>query len=650
MSLMKFFRKYDKRLIAVFGVLLMVAFLLPSALRQMFNPNPAAQELGEAFGEEIKLLDWQLARQDTNILSSLAAAVPVDPTQRQAVPFNWRIFLTARSDDPVLDYMLLVLEAKQMGIHISTEQVNRELAESKIPDQTVQALVTRSGISLNALRETVADYLLVQQAYLMARGGIKASEPELRSWFATINDQLKIAVQTLRASALVDKLDEPTPKQLAAYFAANQERFSFPDRVVVEYLEANVARIATGLREPDPEEIQEYWEDHQDEFTVTTTSAPATSSATQPTQPSVGGETIEKVQSFQEARPRVIELLKEQKARRLAKNTILSAYEESGKLWGKIDERGLKTRPDQVANYKTLARTIGKSYGVPVSYHGTDLISQAQVRELAGIGAGWFSDGQKYVSFDQYAFQVVPLVPVPAPDAQSSSGLLLVLDEDGHWLLSGYDPRQPEAYYMFRVTRVESARLPRSLDEVREKVVSEWKLDQSFKQVRQFAQQLKLAAEKTKLEELADSKNEKLKDLTEQLELGKPAIETFSKRTIGRDGRFRGPFLIEIGMDSADFADRCFEKLAKQPTTQPDGRLTCVLIEDTAARNIYLVQLLEQTPALEKDFQQWGKLILGRVLVSTREREFYWQWFNPRNIRQRVGFADYRGLNSEEED
>ena len=57
--MMKFFRKYNKQLLAVFVVLLMLVFVGGSALQFFITPNPGARVEGriKAFNQEVSGID-----------------------------------------------------------------------------------------------------------------------------------------------------------------------------------------------------------------------------------------------------------------------------------------------------------------------------------------------------------------------------------------------------------------------------------------------------------------------------------------------------------------------------------------------------------------------------------------------------------------
>jgi hypothetical protein len=624
---MKTFRKHNKRLLAIFVVALMIAFLLPATIRQVGNPNVLKEAVAEAYGEPIKRGELQATSFDTDILSSLAMAVP-EENQNQGI-FNWRIFVQF-SQEPVMDYLLLVREAKHAGLEISQAQINQEL-EQQVPRELINAILRSRNISLDMLRDAVGNYVLVRQMADIAAGSVNVSEPELRYQFDLTNDRLNVAAVPMAAVDLISEMPDPTDQQLAAYYATHQEKFRFSDRVRVEYIGAGVDAIAKKITIA-PELVEKRWGENKEKYTQPMTStAPASEPA--------GTESAERIMTFDEAQPMVLEELKNEEARKVAKSMINEALRVANQPWTELkpEERNLG-QADKLAKYREVADTISNENKVPIVYYRSALVSRTDARELSGIGKAYLSESNAAVMpFSEYAFRVSPLTSTQSAD-QTRGVSTLVPYENSRRLVTGFDPRMPEGYYFFRVVEVEPSRLPNSLDEVREAVAREWKLDRAYEQIQEKAEKLKLLAEKTKLAELIAAKKEEVEQIFGKLPIEEPLTETFARRSYGPRGELIAPVLpARIKMDNDAFAKQCFENLSKQPTTQPDGRFTTEIVEDKDGRTDYVVQLLDKEPALEKDYVQFRPWLRQLDLLSKR-RDFYYQWFNPENIRLRTQY------------
>jgi hypothetical protein len=82
-SVTRFFRKHNKKLIAIFGVGLMIVFLLPSTVNQLAKPDYTKRVLGEAYGKKIHAYDLLQVQIETHLLDSLSEILA--QTNRQGV-------------------------------------------------------------------------------------------------------------------------------------------------------------------------------------------------------------------------------------------------------------------------------------------------------------------------------------------------------------------------------------------------------------------------------------------------------------------------------------------------------------------------------------------------------------------------------------
>ena len=89
--MMKFFRKYNRHLLAVFMALLLVVWLGGSALTSWLAPNQAAQIMGTAFGSEISAGQVQAFANETVLMDLLGLAFWRNPGQNFAALLEHRV-------------------------------------------------------------------------------------------------------------------------------------------------------------------------------------------------------------------------------------------------------------------------------------------------------------------------------------------------------------------------------------------------------------------------------------------------------------------------------------------------------------------------------------------------------------------------------
>ncbi len=630
MSITKFFRRYNKHLLAIFTVFLMVVFLIPSALRQFFRPNPGKRVIAQAYNEDIRVNDRARTELETQILNYLNIPIVETKNKNRRKPFEWQMFVQ-RSPSPILDYYLLILEARHSGIIITNQRVDRELASRNVPPELVNRVLQSMNIPLRTLRRAVADYLAVEEAFSLAASAVKVSEPELKNLFIQTNQRIKVNIIPISADAFVDEVSAPSEKELVSHFAKNQEKFRFPNRIAVEYIEADLDDIARGIK-ISRIRARQYWQEHRSQFTITTIPS------TQPTQPA-STKPVKIQLPFEKALPLVIKKLKYAKARERALTALTEARRLADSYWRKapIDKAGVKHRPNEVADYKKLAREFSKKYGISLKYHKTGLISLEDAYKLKGIGSAFIIEQHRPLFFPQYAFRVIPLISPPPPKVRSEQLFLSPWQDSAGLLRRIGQDRKEKGFYLFRVIKVEPSHLPKSLKEVKDKVVIDCKREKAYKIAKKYADRLKQIGEKQKFDKVDISKNKTIAKVFEKLGIKSVKPESFAKKTVSWTGRLTWPNIPEVRTDVGQFVEECFAKLWNQPTTQPNGKFTTITVDDDKAKVCYIVQFIEKKAATKKDYEHI-KPFLIRYLLSMKQQDFIRVWFSPENIHQRVHF------------
>jgi hypothetical protein len=635
-SVTKFFRKHNKKLIAIFGVGLMIVFLLPASITQLAKPDYTKRAIGEAFGKKIHIYDLVGVRAETALLDRLSGIL-AQANQQSRSPFQWRMFVPfSPTQDQEMDYYLLIQEAHRMGIVVSEDKAEEVLRESRIPGEIVNSIVKESGLPLSVLRKAIADFMSVANALDIVAADVKVSTPEQEEVFKLMSNRIKANLVPVSAEAFVKEVPAPTEAQLESYFAANLEKFRYPDRVQMEYLSADVDQVKNDIKVSD-DSAKEYIKDNPDEFmkSVMPTTKPGEKPATQP---------VKVKMDDKEAMAMAIDKLKTKKARDLIQKAMNEAYVEIKRFWSQatVDAAGVLQKPAQIADYQKMADTLSKKFHVPVVYHRTPLMSIDDLRAMDGIGRSMVFENGKPLYFSDYAFRVVPFVQPPSAKEKHANDVRYLVGWQDSDLLRQMDRTGDiGGMYIFRVTEASKSHLPASAAEIKDKVAQEYKLAEAFKLAKPSVDKLVALAQKQKLDTVLGSKDKKAKSakaLLAQLNIKSVEPQTFSKRMFGYTGQLMPPMLTGVTGDTAKVADTAFEKLWNQPTTQPDGQFTTILVPDEASKNYYVLQYLEKEPATVDKFERIRPYLL-QYLLRDKQQQFVQNWFKAENIHKRTGYV-----------
>src|SRR5690606_10817092 len=105
--MLKFLRKYMKIILAVFGTILMILFLLPAGI-DSYGQSARIETIGTIGDEEITTIDRQNAKGEIDLVSSFLGG---------RLPFG----LDQSNGD--LHWILLLREAERQGAYVSRNQL-----------------------------------------------------------------------------------------------------------------------------------------------------------------------------------------------------------------------------------------------------------------------------------------------------------------------------------------------------------------------------------------------------------------------------------------------------------------------------------------------------------------------------------------------
>jgi hypothetical protein len=339
------FRKYQKTLIAVAGVVLMFVFVLGDPLSQMMNSGNAPTGAGmrptdvavkwdggqltnaevdqlviqrrvvnnfirnvEGVGR-MQMAEAGLEPQPLRVEAIIGPERPQEGVERDVL--RMRLFADAArkagmaiSDDYIVNYL------QQVGRGVSVETIRQILAGVQVGNRR-----TSTDFVLDALREEMLarNYL---QSYVFA---FDTNMPEQRyqDWL-NVNDRVVVEAAAIPAESLLADVPEPTDKELQEFYDQYKDMEPMPDRtwgvelpspnpgfaiprkIAVQYLLAEFNQFLTKVEDSvTEEEIVKFYEDNKDPYFISAGSVlsdadDATAPATDADKPADAATTGEK--------------------------------------------------------------------------------------------------------------------------------------------------------------------------------------------------------------------------------------------------------------------------------------------------------------------------------------------------------------------
>lgn len=616
-------KKYRRRLMAFFAAGLMVAFLVPTMSgRGQTRGNTAA---GTIDGKTVYVTDLVNSQYEWEALKRNLIIGPEGYGMR---PLAALFGPAAQQIEEHRDlYMLLQKEAAGMGMFVSRDRVDELLKQVRVVGIDMRGLD-----NVEFVKRSLANFLMVQDAFGHAADAIKISQPYRSYELATRFQQVKVNAVDFAAADFAGKLPDPTKEQLQEQYdkwvevdretadpSTNPFGFGyrFPSRAKLQYLciPATELRKAVEARQsPERWEVdaRKYYLVNQAAFSATTQETSAT-----------GPTTRRITKPFEEVRKDVMEAMVKPEVEKLQGEVYRYVSGVLSADWTAFQTSTGATQPSSMgAAYQSydylqkLAKDVQAKFNVALTIEQwSDYLSQRDLETKGGIG---MSRTIAQISMPRYAM-LDPKADkaVVEREQRRSPGLPKALEL---WQPSQMLRDEANNVYVFRVTASDSARKPTGLDEVKQQVEKDWRLAQSMKLAREAADAF-LAAAKEK---------------------GFATTVQASKKVFLTSDYFNRTSQVIMGLHLVDdaavgrFVSEAATLLAMK--TKDDPKPLAVLALPRDAR-VFVAQLEDVRSQLTSDIVPMASQAMGEQLVRELQNLFSTQWYDYQNVVKRVKYV-----------
>ncbi len=619
--MLKFFRLYSKTLLIVFSSFLLVAFLLPQATFTNAGAGGGNAVLGHAFGEPVRQSDVFVAQRKLSVANALLGPQPV------------------ASDDGFVPYLLLA-EARRAGYRLGADLI-RDSIDPSTPAvaQTLQALRRAHGVDYDQLYQDAADWLSVLHLSetQMFGAGVN-SQPQAELIYRDQNQSATLLASILSADAFLDEVPPPTDAELSDYFAARRDQedtfgedgpqygFLQPARVQVEYLTVQPQAIASQIRVRQ-REARDFYEQNRQQYTEP-----------RPVQTGDPNEPIRLEQTpltFEEAEDRVREDLRVQNAYSAAQRLVNDMQREAERPWRirDTDEDGYVAAPDadEIVDFAALRDRFSDRY--QVEYQPPQWYTADELVRAGGISrARWSFGPRRSVTFPELALRVKGLY---TPTEEDTSNTLLNVGQPSP-VMTIVGPRgRPLQSFVFRITAVQPAGPPESLDVVRDEVVNDWRRERAYEVALSWAQELLTNARSVGLRQaVADATDLQAAlqsvDPTQSADASQRFITDLGPRTIPNFRR--GAPTVTPAIRSPELAEKVFDIDA---VDQASAEQRVMLQEDAVGGRVIIAEVERFAPLYAEPFAE--AVATGRLSSAAMElQQIRFLWMSPENVYART--------------
>ncbi|NUQ62547.1 MAG: hypothetical protein HUU20_08665 [Pirellulales bacterium] len=282
----RIFRKHQKAMLAVLGLMAMIAFVfLPILMDQMSTRSVQDPVLAttKAYGDVTRnQVGMMIGRRQAllGFLYQIQYAVQQAGAQgTEAMRLSRRI--GEATEQSVVDTWLLAQKAEDLGLSVDDETINgvlNSLTEQRLSAEKVQQILHDSRMRQGMLFDTLRTELLAMRLQEMFGVSLAGTTPA-QGWeyFQRLNRKATVEVAALPVAGFVNRVADPSEAVLREFFdkykdnlpdPANPEPgFRTPRKIAIEYVKADFDQMLKTV-EPEitDEEVRKYYEEHKENY------------------------------------------------------------------------------------------------------------------------------------------------------------------------------------------------------------------------------------------------------------------------------------------------------------------------------------------------------------------------------------------------
>ncbi|GJM26453.1 MAG: hypothetical protein DHS20C16_28680 [Phycisphaerae bacterium] len=651
--MMKFFRKYNRHLLAVFMAGLLVIWLGGTALEDMIKSDRSGEVLATSKFGDIIAADTTRVENQTQLLNRLSASHTREGQNPPALSWQqrWGGIRSEQGDqlNPI-DWILLQKEAKSLGFEVTSATAKRNLIlYLGSNEKNLELVANRSNVLVDRFYEAFADVLAVQEMLRLFGSAASPSELSLRGTARNFLEKASAELIKLPAVSFVDTEQTFTDEAMTAQFNEFKDKHAVPGStefgyyiepaIDLQYIRIDAGKLVESVINSSgslERQAFRFWQQNKEtdpRFRVPTErlveqfqkQQEATSNGLTPPPLSMF------IEDFAEARSIAIDAVRLQKAEGEANRIASDLARKLADPWFDIsaEKTEYKAAPDEVKRldyYDEVIESVSaaKRHADAIEVGLIKNIDRNGLADAEGVGTAQLErvDGSS-LPIDFLAFNVEGIATIPEGERIDRS---LFISKWQTQIKPLYG--EQGSIYLFRAVDVHEGREPTNLDEVRDRVVTDLRLKAGMERAKQAAEDLASKDTGGPLKDIWGGET----DLQDKITPDKggyaepPAFARLSKLPDGQSRNIDG-----VGLATGEFIDTVFELAA-----DPDNS-RAVAVELPAQAAWVVIKGKELLPLYEETFAS-QKNEIRRQLGSNQANQIILNWLNKEKIRERCGF------------
>ena len=498
MNLVKWFRKNNKKVMAVVVIVIMIGFVGGSYISQLSQRGTGRHRTVAWFADNRKITDYDLslARRELDVLRALQADVllrnqdlrgillgellfaeqQTSPALINHIKQTIRTYQYRISDKQINDiyrrsmpssiyWMLLKNEAQLAGIRVPNEQAG-ELLGKVIPQlfngqtysQRIGFLINQYGLPQEQLLAIFSQLLAVMQYAQMICSNEDVTNSQITQAVATEQESLDVEVVEFGPDVFASSIENPVSSVEEVHFdkykkflpssVSNENPYGFgyklPDRVQLEYVVVRLDDVRTIITPPTNQEKEDYYQRYREElFTEQVPSNP-----NDPNSP-----LRQRIKSYAEVTDTISQRLMNKKINSTANRILQEAKTITEPSPESTDIEPVNLTAEQfkemAGDYKTTAEQLSEKHNIKIYAGQTGLLSPIDMQTNEYLARLYLEgQGRNPVSLTQIVFAVYEQVPSDPNDPNSPlrQRIVFAVDDLAASELGSFDVPKPRMY------------------------------------------------------------------------------------------------------------------------------------------------------------------------------------------------------------
>ena len=514
MNLVRWFRKNNKKVMAVVVIVIMIGFIGGSALTSLLQGSRGLHNVSAYLGENTKVTEYDLilARRELDILRMLRVDDLLRSQDLQGILLGELLFSDQRSSPvfinrlkqtirtnrygisekqindiyrrqapPSMYWYCLQNEAQRAGIRVPNAQA-AELLGQAIPrlfngqtySQLIGGIISRQRIPEDLILTTLSKLLAVLQYARMICSNEDVTTRQIMQAVGAEEESINVEFVKFDSALFAETQDQPSEEEMVEHFdkykkflpgAISDENpygfgYKLPDRVQLEYMVVRLDDIRAIVAPPTQDEVGEYYNRRKEQlFTEQVPSDP-----NDPNSP-----LMERVKSYAEVAGSISEWLLRDKINSTAERilqeakTLTEAGLENADM--EPEDATAEQLKEKAGDYEDAARQLSENHSIKVYAGRTGLLSPTDMQTDEHLARLYLQGyGQNPVGLSQVVFAVDELAaselgPFDVPKPRIYQNIGPVKD-----LLSGLKDASETIMAIVRVIEARKASEPESID------------------------------------------------------------------------------------------------------------------------------------------------------------------------------------------